>query len=78
MLEVHNAAAVGPVVNSGVKSGVVVGARRFGVQLALAAGGRVVQRDTTASPRTAHMVRPAAGGFVCYGYGGKGHLRRDC
>ena len=73
-LEVQDAAAVGPV----VKSVVVVGARNFGVQLAITAGGRGVQRDPAPTKGDASVGKSAAIGVVCYGCGKMGHLRRDC
>ena len=73
-LEVRGMAAVGEV----VKSGVVVGARRFGAQLAFAAGGRGVLRGPALAKGSAHAGRSAAGGVECYGCRKAGHLRRDC
>ena len=73
-LEVHDTMAVGAV----VRSSVIVGARKFGAQLAIAAGGRGVQRGPTPAKRSAPVGRSAAGGVVCYGYGKMGHVRRDC
>ena len=73
-LEVGNAVAVGAV----VKSGVMVGARRCGAQLANAAGGRGVQRGPAPAKGGAPARKATAGGVVCYGFGKAGHLRRDC
>ena len=73
-LEVLNVAAVGAV----VESGVVVGARRFGAQLAIAAGGRGVPRGPAPAKGGTPVGNPMAGGVVCYGCGKSGHLRRDC
>ena len=73
-MEVLNAAAVG----AAVKAGVVVGARKFGAQLAIAAGGRGVSR-VPAPARDGKPVGGLAGGGVrCFGCGMIGHLRRDC
>ena len=72
-LEVRNAAAVGAV----VKSGVIVGARKFGAQLAIAASGRGVQRGPGSAKGSAPAVRSVADGVTCYGCGRAGHLRRD-
>ena len=73
-LEVLNAEAVGMV----VRSGVIVGARRFGAQLAIPAGGRGVQRGPAPTKGGAPAGKSAAGGSVCYGCGKTGHMRRDC
>ena len=73
-LEVLNAAAVG----AAVKSGVVVGARKFGAQLAIAAGGRGVQRGPAPAKGGAPVGRLSAGGMSCFGCRKAGHLRRDC
>ena len=73
-LEVLNAEAVGVV----VKSGVVVGASKFGAQLAIAAGGRGVQSGPVFSKGSVPVTKPVAGGVVCYGCGKTAHLRRDC
>ena len=73
-LEVLNAAAVGTV----VKSGLVVGARKFGAQLAFAAGGRGVQRGLAPARGRAPAGGSASSGVVYYGCGKTGHLRRDC
>ena len=73
-LEVLNAAAVGVL----VKSGVVVGARKFGAQLAIAVGGRGVQRGPAPTKGGAPVAKPVASGVVCYSCGKVGHLRKDC
>ena len=73
-LEVYDAAAVGAV----VKSGVVVGAKKFGAQLNIAAGGRGVQKGLAPAKENAPAGRSAASGVVCYGCGKAGHLRRNC
>ena len=73
-MEVLNAAAVG----AAVKSGVVVGARKFGAQLAIAAGGRGVLRGPAPAKGGAPVGKLSAGGVRCFGCGGAGHLRRDC
>ena len=69
-------------VGMAVKSGVVVGVRWFGMQLALTTVGRGVQRGA-AAPRGGAMGGkpagvPAGSRVVCYGCGGEGHLLRDC
>ena len=73
-MEVRNAAAVGAV----VKSGVVVGARKFGAQLAIAAGGRGVPRGPTPAKGGAPDGRSADSSVKCFGCRKTGHLRRDC
>ena len=73
-LEVQDAATVGEV----VRTGVVVGARKFGAQLVIAAGGRGVQRGPAPAKRGAPVRKPSSGGVRCYGCGKLGHLRRDC
>ena len=73
-LEVRDAVAVGMV----VKSGVVVGARKFGAQLAIAAGGRGVRRGPAPAKGSAPVRKLVAGGMVCFDCGKPGHLRRDC
>ena len=73
-LEVRDTAAVGVM----VRSDVVVGARKFGTQLAFATGGRGVQKGPTASVRGAPVEKPVAGGIGCYGCRKVGHVQRDC
>ena len=73
-LEVRDAAAVGAV----VKFGVVVGARKFGAKLAVAARGQGVLRGPAPAKGSAPVGGSAAGGVKCYGCEKAGHLRRDC
>ena len=73
-VEVQNAAAVGEV----VRSRVLVGAKRCGAQLAIAAGGKGVTRDPIPTKGGAQVGRSAAGGVKCFGCGKAGHVRRDC
>ena len=56
----------------------VVGARKFGAQLAIAAGGRGGQRGPAPAKGGAPVGRPVGGGISCYGCGKAGHLWRDC
>ena len=60
-----------------VRSGLLVGARKFGAQLAIAAGGRGVPRGPVPAKGGAPVERSAAGGVRCFGCGKAGHLRRD-
>ena len=60
-MEVRDAAAVSSV----VKSGIVVGVRKFGTQLAIAAGGRGVPRGPVPAKGGAPVGGSAAGGVKC-------------
>ena len=73
-LEGLSAAAVCAV----VKSGVVVGVKRYGAQLAIAAGSRGVPRGPAPAKGGAPVRGSAVGGVKCYGCGKVRHLRRDC
>ena len=73
-LEVRDAVAVGAV----VRSGVVVGARKFGTQLAITAGSRGVLRGPAPATGSAPTRELAAGSMKWFGCGKTGHLRRDC
>ena len=77
-LEMKDAAAVGAV----VKSGVMVVARKFSAQLAIAAGGRGVQRGPAPvkgnAPTGGSAIGLASVRVVCYGCGKHGHLQREC
>ena len=73
-LEVLDAAAVGAV----VKSGVMVGAKRFGAQLTIVAGGRGVPRGSAAPVGGSPGRVTVSGGVLYYGCGLAGHLRKDC
>ena len=61
-----------------VKSGVVVGARKFGAQPAIAVRGRGMLRGPAPAKGGAPVGKPVAGSKVCYGCGKAGHLRRNC
>ena len=61
-----------------VQSGVIVGARKFGAQLALAASGRGVQRGPAPIRGGAPVGGSAASGVVCYSCWKAGYLQRDC
>ena len=73
-MEVRSAEAVCTV----VKSGVVVGAKRCGVQLAIAAGGRGVPSGPAPTKGGTPIGRSAVDGVRCYGCGKAGHLWKDC
>ena len=73
-LEVLSMAAVCAV----VKSGIVVGAKRCGAQLAIIAVGRGVPRGPAPAKGGTPVGGSAVGGVKCYGYRKAGHLRRDC
>ena len=72
-LEVRDTAVVGAV----VKSRIVVGAKRFGVSLAIAACSRGVRRAPAPAKADAPMRKPLAGGILCFSCVKAGHLLRD-